>query len=327
MSEPVRTDLLTVGETMVSFRSGAPVTSQAPWQAHVAGAESTVAVALARLGHRATWVGRVGEDPFGQLVVQQLRGQGVEVRAVVDARRPTGLMFVERRTADLARVTYRRSESAGSALEPADVGDEPRGARVVHLTGITPALSPSARGTVAAVVAAVTAMPEEGRPLLSFDVNYRSRLWPASAAAPVLGEIAAAADVVIASDDELALISGEHGEQGASDEESAVARLLAGRARMVAVKRGARGASLHTAAGRLDVAALPVTAVDELGAGDAFSAGLLSGLLDGLEPAEVLQRAAVLGAFAVSTAGDWEGLPTRAELALLAGRARGDVVR
>ncbi|MGN6333489.1 MAG: sugar kinase [Motilibacteraceae bacterium] len=327
MTEQPRAEVLTLGETMVSFRTGAPVTAQSPWQAHVAGAESTVAVALARLGHRVAWVGRVGEDPFGALVVQQLRGQGVEVRAVVDVRRPTGLMFVERRTADLARVTYRRSESAGSALELGDLGDlgeELRSARVVHLTGITPALSVSARRTVSTVVEAVAAMPQGERPLLSFDVNYRSMLWAASTAAPVLRELAAAADVVIASDDELALVDGE---QGQPDEESAVARLLAGRAQLVAVKRGARGASLHTAAGRLDVPALPVTAVDELGAGDAFSAGVLSGLLDGLEPEQVLERAAALGAFAVGTAGDWEGLPTRAELALLAGRSRGDVVR
>ncbi|MGN6689115.1 MAG: PfkB family carbohydrate kinase, partial [Actinomycetales bacterium] len=120
MSGTGQIDVATLGETMVSFRTDASTTSSAPWRARVAGAESTVAVGLARLGHRSAWVGRVGDDPFGELVIQQLRGQGVDVQSTIDERRPTGLMFVERRTADLARVTYRRADSAGSALDSGD---------------------------------------------------------------------------------------------------------------------------------------------------------------------------------------------------------------
>ncbi|MGN6087667.1 MAG: sugar kinase [Actinomycetales bacterium] len=344
MSGTGQIDVATLGETMVSFRTDASTTSLAPWRARVAGAESTVAVGLARLGHRSAWVGRVGDDPFGELVIQQLRGQGVDVQSTIDERRPTGLMFVERRTADLARVTYRRADSAGSAL---DSDDAQRllslSARVVHLSGITPALSPSAREAAVFVAETISRESSQDRGLLSFDVNYRSRLWDPTAAGPVLRQLAACADVVIASDDELALLAAtgdtarsmgptEFTQPTGQTEPSKAERdvvdgLLSHRATVVAVKRGARGASIYTRDTRVDAAALTVSAVDELGAGDAFSAGLLSGLLDGLEPAQCLARATALGAFAVSTAGDWEGLPTRAELSLLDRRAPGDVLR
>lgn len=354
MSGTGQVDVATLGETMVSFRTDASTTSLAPWRARVAGAESTVAVGLARLGHRSVWVGRVGDDPFGELVIQQLRGQGVDVQSTIDERRPTGLMFVERRTADLARVTYRRADSAGSAL---DSDDAQRllslSARVVHLSGITPALSPSAREAAVFVAETISSKASQERGLLSFDVNYRGRLWDAAAAGPVLRQLAVCADVVIASDDELPLLAAsgdtarsmgptEFAEPSGQTEPSktepskaepskaerdVVDGLLSHRATVVAVKRGARGASIYTRDTRVDATALTVSAVDELGAGDAFSAGLLSGLLDGLEPAQCLARATALGAFAVSTAGDWEGLPTRAELSLLDRRAPGDVLR
>ena len=102
-------------------------------------------------------------------------------------------------------------------------------------------------------------------------------------------------------------------------EDAAVQALLDAGATHVAVKRGAAGATLWCRGERHDAPAVPVTAVDALGAGDAFSAGVLSGLLDGLTPAECLHRGTVLGAFAVSSHGDWEGLPRRDELHLLDG--------
>ena len=89
------------------------------------------------------------------------------------------------------------------------------------------------------------------------------------------------------------------------------------------VKRGAAGAGVYTADGRCEVPALPVTSIDTVGAGDAFTAGYLSALLDGDDVAGRLQRGALAGAFAVSTTGDWEGLPRTGELALLASHTAG----
>lgn len=319
-------DVLTFGEAMVAFRCAGPLVQGSALTARLAGAESNVAVALARLGHRVRWVGRVGADPLGDLVRTQLRAEAVDVSHVVrDPERPTGLMVVEARTADLARVEYRRRGSAASALSPTDLQRAlDAGARCLHLTGITPALSDTARGTTLA--AARTA--REAGVLVALDVNYRSRLWSRADASVALRELVAHADVVVASDDELPLVApAGDGEPGGHDEASAVAALLDAGARVVAIKRGAAGATVVTPDERHDAAALAVTAVDTLGAGDAFTAGLLSGLLDELGALDSLRRAVTLGAFAVSTAGDWEGLPTRAELPLLDGLQPGSAVR
>ncbi|WP_225755434.1 sugar kinase [Actinotalea sp. Marseille-Q4924] len=301
-------DVLTIGETMVSFRSDGPLGQGSRHTAHVAGAESNVAIGLARLGHRAAWVGQVGADPFGHMVLRALRGEGVDVsRAVVDGTGPTGVMFLEQRTADRTRVEYRRRGSAGSALDArqalAALDDGPR---VLHLTGITPALSGSARDAVLAVADAASSSGV----LVSLDVNHRSRLWSREEAKEVLTVLARHAQVVIASEDELDLVAG-------GGEVDAVAHLLDHGAQHVAVKRGARGATVHGTGGRVDADALPVTQVDPVGAGDAFCSGLLSGLLDGLAPDAALRRAVTCGAVAVSTHGDWEGAPTRADLDLL----------
>lgn len=333
---PGRLDVLTVGEAMVAFRSEGLLAQGSRWVVRLAGAESNVAIGLARLGHRVGWVGRVGADRFGDLVVRTLRGEGVETaHAVVDPERPTGLMFVEQRSADLARVDYRRAGSAGSALHADDlVAALAARPRVLHLTGITPALSDSAREAVSDTVVAAR---RDGI-LVCLDVNFRSQLWSRERASAVLAPLAGRVDVVVAGDDELGLVRpGTPADVAdvadltdvadAREEAAIVSALLSGGVRQVAVKRGARGASLFTGDGRVDAPALAVTAVDPIGAGDAFTAGLLSGLLDGLPPGECLARAAVTGAFAVSSHGDWEGAPTRAELSLLAGQARGGTLR
>jgi 2-dehydro-3-deoxygluconokinase len=147
--------------------------------------------------------------------------------------------------------------------------------------------------------------------LVSFDVNYRARLWSPDAARGVLSAIAARADVVFASDDELHLIA------AGDDEASRVRALLDGGVREVVLTRGGDGSAVFTATESAASAARSVAVVDTIGAGDAFTAGYLSALLDGLPLADRLDRGAVLGAFAVSASGDWESLPLRSELALL----------
>ncbi|WP_024286619.1 sugar kinase [Cellulomonas sp. KRMCY2] len=312
------TEVLTFGETMVSFRGAGPLSLGGTLTTRLAGAESNVAIGLARLGHAVSWAGRVGADPFGEMILRQLRAEGVDTsHAVIDPTRSTGLMFVEQRTADLTRVEYRRSGSAGSALSAEQMLSAlDRAPRMLHLTGITPALSASARECTRSMAASASAAGV----LVTLDVNYRSRLWSRDEAREALRPLVAHAGIVIASDDELDLVA-------AGPEPEAVAALMARGVRYVAVKRGSRGATIHTGEGRVDLAALTVTAVDPIGAGDAFSAGLLSGFLDGLAPEACLRRAVTSGAFAVSTRGDWEGAPTRAELALLDDQTVGTTVR
>ncbi|MFG3712779.1 sugar kinase [Micromonospora sp. NPDC047730] len=313
-------DLLTFGETMVSLRSAGPLAAGGPLTMHLAGAESNVAVGVARLGHRAAWAGRVSTDEFGEYTLRQLRAEGVGVDGVTrDPDRPTGLMFLEQRTADLTRVQYHRAGSAGSALRADDLRTPlAAGAGMLHLTGITPALSDTAR---AATRWAAEAAAEAGIPVC-LDVNYRARLWSRDAAREVLTPLAGYASVVIASADELDLV----GDPGA-DEATVVADLFRRGVDTVLVKLGADGARAHTPDDVQHVGALTVTAVDPVGAGDAFTAGYLSGWFDGLDLAGRLRRAATLGAFAVSSRGDCEGLPRRAELSLLDGHETGSVLR
>lgn len=325
-------DLLTFGESMVSLRAGGPLSAGGTLSMHVAGAESNVAVGVARLGHGVSWAGVVGSDPHGQFIVRQLRSEGIGLHHREDASRSTGVMFLEQRTADVSRAYYYRSGSAGSTFGMPDVDAALRGgARVLHLTGITAALSPEAR---CAVEYAAERAAGEGI-LVSLDVNYRAKLWSRDEARAALAPIAGHATIVIASEDELDLVSSPTSDTGAdpaaglSDaaEDLLAKRLLAQGVREVVVKRGAAGAGAYTADGRWEVPAVPVTSIDTVGAGDAFTAGYLSALLDGEDVAGRLQRGALAGAFAVSTAGDWEGLPRTGELALLGNHVAGSTQR
>ena len=326
---PGPVDLLTFGESMASLRTAGALRSGGTLAMHLAGAESNVAIGLARLGHSTRWAGRVGADEVGEFVLGQLRQEGVRVDgAPRDGVHPTGMMLLEQRTADISRAHYYRAGSAGSALTVADIGPAlAAGARVLHLTGITPALSASARD--ATLWAARTAA--EAGIMVSLDLNYRSKLWSRPAAREVLRELAPHAGIIIASDDELDLLADpreldSHG-SGAGDEEALAQRLLGSGVSQVVVKRGAAGATLYSAEGTLHETARRVTSVDTVGAGDAFCAGYLSALLDGRPYPERLARGALLGAFAVSTRGDWEGLPQRNELELLGAHGPGSTVR
>lgn len=311
----VRTDVVTIGETLavLSGQATGPFRPMASLYLSSAGAESNVAIGLSRLGHRASWIGRLGDDELGRVVLAQLRAEGIDVRSArVDAETQTSLLLKERRTADLTRVIYYRRGLAGSRLCPADVDEEViRGARVLHVTGITPALSPQAH---AAVLKAVEVAQAAGV-TISLDVNYRATLWSAAGASTCLSPLAEMADLVFASAGELALL-----DASAVEDPLTAAKTLAGlrRGRQVVVKQGSRGAFAVVDGAVERHAGLVVRAVDPVGAGDAFVAGYLSALIEDLPPAERLRRGCVAGAFVVATDGDWEGFPRRSELDLLA---------
>lgn len=325
MSEPGATpDVLTFGETTVALRGSGPLRLGGTMEVCVAGAESNVAIGLARLGHAVRWAGAVGADEAGELVLRTLRDEGVDVSgaSLDDGGAPTGLMLAEPRTPEPTRVHYHRAGSAGSrlkacSLERAFTAAPPR---VLHLTGITPALSRSARSaaTMALRLAA------EHSALVCLDVNFRSRLWDAEEAASVLRAWAPSVDVLIASDDELPLCLPA---DAPADPTARAEQLLALGVGEVVVKLGAAGATAYGDDGSsVHAPARPVRAVDTADAGDAFVAGYLSAFLDGAGTEARLDRAVTTGAFAVSSRSDWEGAPTRSEPALLSSPA-GTVLR
>ncbi|MEV1007179.1 sugar kinase [Streptomyces sp. NPDC049881] len=303
-------ELTVVGETMATLSADhvGPLRYARGLGLSVAGSESTVAVGAARLGHRAAWVGRVGDDELGALVRTRLRGEGLDVRAVTDGEAPTGLMLKEQPVAGQARVHYYRAGSAGSRLSPGDLPDDLLdGTRVLHTSGITAALSATALETVREAARRVRAAGG----IVSFDLNHRARLWPRERARETLLALVPLTDVLFASDDEAAMLTGD---DGAAPEEACHALRALGPDTVV-VTSGAAGAVSVSAAGTVRTEALRVRAVDPVGAGDAFVAGYLSGLLSGLDEAARMARGTAVGAVCVATQGDWEGLPDLAGLA------------
>jgi 2-dehydro-3-deoxygluconokinase len=308
--------VVTLGETMGLMRSRAigGIEHVSDFALHVGGAESNVAIGITRLGGRAAWIGRVGDDGIGRRVLRELRAEGVQLHAGVDPTARTGLMVKETPTAGTTRVYYYRTGSAGSRLDPSHLDRELiASATVLHVTGITPALSASAADAVREAVGIAL----EAGVALSFDVNHRASLWTGRDPRPVYRELAAQATMLFAGLDEAALLVGE-GEPG-----DVVQRLAGLGPAQVVVKLGERGCIASIDGEVLEVPAEPVTPVDTVGAGDAFVAGYLAALIDGAAPRARLEQACRCGAFACLGPGDWESLPHRAELAARAGQSSG----
>jgi len=230
--------------------------------------------------------------------------------AIVDSEAPTGLMVKERRTPGTSRVYYYRSNSAGSRLDVDDVPvDAIRAAKVLHISGITLALSPSS----ARAVRYGMEVAREAGVTVSFDVNYRSRLWSADSARQAFSDILPLVDIVFAGADEGRLILDN---DSATEGEVCSALGARGPAHVI-IKLGADGAIAAINGAQLIQRPHPVVAVDTVGAGDAFAAGYLSELVRGGSAADALQLAALAGAFVCLSPGDWEGLPHRDDLELL----------
>ncbi len=310
--------VVTMGETMALLDAPASgrLGAGSALPLGIGGAESNVAIGLARLDVDCAWISRVGDDALGSFVIREIRAEGVRVLVRRDPGAPTGLMLKEHHDGRPWRVRYYRSGSAASLLSRADVDAAAAAiaeASVLHLTGITAALGP---GPLAAIEHA-TQIARDAGTLVSFDVNHRATLWPDHLAAPVLARLCASADLVFAGPEEAALVMGGDEPAGAAtfDEGEALARALAKRGpRTVVVKLGALGA-VAVSGDQVDRApAHTVTVVDPVGAGDAFAAGYLSELVAGGTLSQCLHMGNALGAAVCEVRGDWEGLPTRDEL-------------
>jgi 2-dehydro-3-deoxygluconokinase len=270
------------------------------------GAEGNTAIGLARLGVPVTWLGRVGDDALGRRVVGDLRSEGVTALGIIDAGASTGLMLKSAPHAGSTDVAYYRSGSAGSRLSPGDLDEVDIAAfALLHVTGITLALSESARASAQAAVRRA----KDAGVVVSFAVNHRSRLWEAGdAARAAYRAVLAEADIVFASEDEARMLTGE------ADPAAAAAALAEAGPSDAIVTLGAAGAVAHIDGAAHAVAAVPVTVVDTVGAGDAFAAGYLAERLAGADPAGRLRTAAIAGAYACRHPGDWAGAPRRSDL-------------
>jgi 2-dehydro-3-deoxygluconokinase len=306
-------ELVAFGEALIAFVASpaGPLHEARQFSAHVAGAESNVAVGVARLGHRVSFAGRVGDDAFGSMIIRRLLAEGVCTEHLIrDGEAPTGLLFRNLREFPPPEVAYRRKGSAGSRLAPDDVRSALEGlppGTLVHVSGVTPALSESCRAAL--LVLAETADARELQ--LFVDVNYRARLWSTDAAAPVLRNLVASASVVTASRHEAAMVTGE------DNPADAAAALIGLGPRVAVVRDDALGAVASTRSHQGPIVVPSQTArrvVDAVGAGDAFNAGLVASLLENQSLPEAIANAHLCAAAVVGVIGDIEGLPTHREL-------------
>jgi 2-dehydro-3-deoxygluconokinase len=295
-----RFEVTALGETML--RLGVPVGHRLEeaegLSVHPGGAESNVCAALSGLGRRCGWVSRLPDGPLGRLVSRRLRAAGVDVSAVVLAEGTRiGVYYVEHAVPPRPiRVVYDRVGSAAAAMDPEGVDwDYLLDTRLLHLTGITPALCEGCRELVAEAIgrartAGVT---------VSFDVNFRSLLWSEREAAEALRPLLRDVDLLLCGREDARRLFGFEGEareilhkmRSLTDAPSLVLTL------------GEDGVAALDGDRLLRRAAVPVETVDRFGAGDAFAAGVIDGLLDGsLE--EGLGRGTALGALALSQSGD-----------------------
>jgi len=309
---PHALDVITIGEAMAMFvatKTG-ELSAVDQFMKRVAGAELNVATGLARLGLKVGWVSRVGNDSFGQFVLDTLKKEGIETAGVtLDGRYPTGFQLKSKVTDGTDPIVeYFRKGSAASHLSVEDFNPVWfTAARHLHLSGVAAALSPS---SYALLDHAAGAMKAAGK-TISFDPNLRPVLWKSEAEmVEKLNHLAFQADWVLPGVKEGQILTGEKTPEGIAD------FYLNRGVKAVILKTGADGAWFKTADGEQGAVAAVKgeNVVDTVGAGDGFAVGVVSALLEGKTLHQAITRGNIIGSLAIQVQGDSEGLPTREQL-------------
>ncbi|WP_372656850.1 sugar kinase [Hydrogenophaga sp.] len=304
-------DVITFGEAMlllVGDRPG-PLEDVESFVKRTAGAETNVAIGLARLGAKVGWASRLGTDSMGRYLLRALQEEGVDCSHVVcDPTQRTGFQLKGRVAGGGdPPAEYHRKGSAASLFQPEQIDAAwLSSARHLHATGVFPALSDNC---LASAQRSLILMRAAGRSI-SFDPNLRPTLWATpERMRDAINSLAVQADWVLPGIEEGQFLTGAETPEG-------IARFYREQGvKLVVVKLGPQGAYYEGDAGSGRVAGFSVPqVVDTVGAGDGFAVGVISGLLEGRSVPEAVRRGAWIGARAVQVLGDTEGLPTRAEL-------------
>ena len=265
------------------------------------GAESNVAIGIARLGHSSGWFGRLGKDPIGQMIYKSIRGEGVDVsRVTFSETHPTGMMIRENASGK-SSVYYYRKESAASHMQPEHLDEAYiRNAKLVHVTGITAAISRNGLACIERVIE----IAQQAGVKVSFDPNLRLKLWSIDQARPVLLGLAEKCDYFLPGLDELKLL------YATEDEEEIFQRLT--QLRAVSIVKGGPDLTYVLQQGeRIEVPYFKADQVlDTVGAGDGFCAGFLAGMLRSGDVVEAARLGNLMGSMVIQAVGDWEALPT-----------------
>jgi 2-dehydro-3-deoxygluconokinase len=302
-------DVVAIGETMIQFspQSEGLMRHADSFTAKIAGAETNTLIGMSRLGHETGWTSKLGDDEFGRRILMAVRGEGVDTSQVhMDPEYRTGTFFKEIIREGEVRIQYYRDYSAASTISTADIQESYiKKAKYLFITGITPALSTSAKE---AIFQSIKFAKDHGVRIV-FDPNLRKKLWDEKTAKKTLLEIAGQSDIILPG-----LSEGEF-LFGTNDAAKMAESFLQLSASLVVVKTGKDGAYYTDGRTSGFVKGFDVgNMVDPVGAGDSFAAGLLSGLLDGESIEESVRRACAMGALTVTVKGDYEGLPDKKRL-------------
>jgi 2-dehydro-3-deoxygluconokinase len=306
-------DLVTLGEVLLRLAAPSPARFETVRQLDLqfGGAEANVAAACARLGLRTAWISALPANPWGERIRRELTGHGVDcshVRMTDGAR--VGVYFLEYGVPPRpVHVLYDRRDSAFARLTAAQVDWEPvRRARLVHLTGITPALGESARSLVERALAEATSV--------SFDVNYRATLWSPDEARAFLEPVLARVRYLFIGQSEAQTLFGL---SGAPEQVLAALARLAPKA-TISLQRGEEGSTVFDG-GRIlrSTRRHVVQMVDPIGAGDAYAAGFLWSTLRGSDLQEAVDSGTAVAAIKCSMWGDIALVSPRDVADILAG--------
>ncbi len=303
--------VVTLGESLIQLNavSRGPLRHVTLFERHVAGAETTVAVCVRRQGIDSGLITRVGDDEFGKCIINWVRGEGVDISQVkVDPEAPTGIYFVQRGfpIPSKSKMFYYRTGSAGSRLSPEDIDPEYIGsAKVFHVTGITPALSETAKNaTYKALDAAVS-----NNVTVSFDTNIRPVLWKTSeSTVKTLMPIIEKTSILFTDPTDASILL------GTNDRDRIIKSFLDMGVDVVVLKMGERGALAADRTTRAFAEPIPVYVEDPIGAGDAFAGTFITSILKGRTLNESLQRATIAGSLVVTVRGDEEALPAEEDI-------------
>ncbi len=320
----MRWEVVSFGETMIRLAVplGERLETTRQLEVGIGGTEANVLVALARLGRRTAWASVLPQNPLGERIARELAWHGVDVSLVqwVSHGR-IGIYFLDTGVPPRPTVVlYDRARSAIALVDPmvfptdwiVDTG-------WLHLTGITPALSEGCQRVAWTLLerARVLGVP------ISFDVNYRSRLWGAEEAARVLAPFCAQTTILLCGEGDARTLWGLAGEP----EQIAAGLAERFRAPVTVVTLGDGGAVALTRDGdKVSVGALPATVIDRVGAGDAFAAGFLHGYVDDRDLERAMRYGTALAALKLTIRGDL-ALVSAAELEAALAETRRTIVR
>ncbi len=307
-------DVTALGEPLVQFNplEEGPLKHAPLYEKHAAGSEANVIIGVSRLGFKTAYLTKLGHDEFSKFILATLKGEGVDVSGIKQIEgKNCAVFFVQRGYPIPGRsdVIYYRSDSAARYFSPEDLDSKLiSNSRILHISGITPALSNSCREATMEAIRIARGHNVK----ISFDTNYRKKLWTEVEARPTLIDAARDSDILLTDPDDARILLGKKTNEDpliALDElevlgPSTIVYKLGASRGLAGLSNGEKATSLP----------VKVPLVDSIGAGDAVVAGFLAGYSAGDSLQRSLDIASCCSALTVMRRGDFENLPDRSDL-------------